>query len=417
VTFLEANALLDSEAFEVLESYDLEVHPSLKTRAAIAYGKPRLATGRPKDRAIDMFSEALVCGGPDFESRRHAAVCGLDVLGRLDLGATVRRAKQDPLPMSVTGALERNDAFIVYLLSNWSRLRSAMGDDFSPTFFQAGNMNDLDWWSHVADFADEHPEVRDALLALLGGVHGVQLYSELLLFLGRNRPRSALLLEHCLKVIRNEGQRTGRWIEIDTAAFLLGRDFGGEDAVLSAILQGRPFPDPSDALWAACEGWPEADIVVRAYDHLKARSHGQAIVNIATIVDMHVLCCRGTSEEVVGGVSAFVSRLDDELKYHYSAFLRPLLKRVRTDLKLLELLHERLIAPRNPSEACSIPSILNRAIGLDSDLRDWALKTVENAARTGKSSLCSAVGFDLSVGVVRTIWDVAVDLLQRAVRS
>ena len=286
-----------------------------------------------------------------------------------------------------------------------------MGDSFESIFFADGNSNDVYWWSHVADAADKYADVREELLAKLADVRSEQLYSELLYFLGRNRPKSSLLLDHCLRVIKGEGRPTGRWVEIDTAAYLLGRDFAGDETVLAAILAGtgNSHWPPDRVVWACCEGLENAEVVSTAYKYLKTRDSATDFITIQGITDMHLLCRRGTADEVFSGLMEFVSRLHTDLTYHSSALLRPLLRRVRLDHDLRAKLRITLASPKSSSEAYSIAPILYRAVGLETELRDWCLNAT--AAAHKESSLYFDVGFDLTTGVVRTKWEVGMDIL------
>jgi hypothetical protein len=411
LSFLETVALTDREFIDTLANFDLESDPSLKTRATIAYCTAVTKTKQPTADLIAYLSEALVCGGPDYESRQQSAVCGLDILGHSELIASIRKAKQDPLPIDVMGVGRTNEAFVLYLLANWTRLQTSMGSDFYNTFFNRGQYYDVYWWSHVAALADNYPDVKEALVSYLSTVQGSQLYSELLLFLGRVRPRSSLLLDQCLKVIKNEGQSTGGWMEVDVAAYLLGRDFAGDETVLTAVLAANKIPGwtTDNVLWACCEGWPAADVVDSAFQRLKAGSNEDGIISVRSIVEMHLLCVKGTAEEVANGVMQFVAYLHTDLTYHAASYLRPIVRRVKQDESLQELLTQRLSSPRNTSEACSAAAILFRAVGLGSEVRRWCLE--DAMIRSEGASLYSPVGFDLAIGLVRPKWEVGMDIL------
>jgi hypothetical protein len=412
--FLETVGLTDREFVDTLANFDLESDPSLKTRATIAYSTAVAKTKQPTDHLIEHLSEMLVCGGPEYECRRQSAVCGLDILGRLELIASIRKAKQDPLPIDVMGGGRTNEAFVLYLLDNWTRLHSSMGSAFYNTFFRQGQTDDVYWWSHVAAFADNYPDVKEELLSYLETVRGSQLYSELLLFLGRMRPRSTLLLDQCLKIINNEGRSTGGWMEVDVAAYLLGRDFAGDETVLTAVLAANKIPHSAtdNVLWACCEGWPAADVVDSAFQRLKTDSSQDGIISVGSVVDMHLLCVKGTAEEVLNGVMRFVSYRHTELTYHAASYLRPLVRRVRRDEFLQELLIQRLSSTGSASEACSTAAILFRAVGLGSELVRWCLD--DAIVRSEGSSLYSPVGFDLASGLIRPKWEVGMDILNSA---
>ena len=409
VGFLETNALLDQQAFDLLSLHDLESDPVLKTRAAIGYSKALVRTGQSSEQAIEQFSEALVSGGPHYESRRQAAVCGLDILGRLDLVTSIRESRKDPLPITVTDGGRTNVAFVEYLLSMWANLRSKLGKGFTTTFFRSG-ADDLDWWSHVAESADNFPEVRETLVSILSGATHEQLYSELLMFLGRVRPRSNLLLEHCLRVIKNQGRPTSRWIDVDTAAYLLGRDFAGDEPVLQALLANQQAHWTTDnVLWAVCEGWPSSSVVKAALEELRASNSRDGVIQIGGLLDMQVVCAQGTAKEMVESLIGFLSRLHADLSYHFAAFLRPVVRRIKGDGDVQSLLKDFLARSESAGVALGIAAIVGKAIGLEPELKAWC--TERALAPGGNSTIYSPVGFDLTVGGVRTAWEVATELL------
>ena len=91
VEFLGTNASFDEEAYNLLALHDLESNSILKTEAAISYFKALRRTDQPRESAIANLSDALVSGGFDHESREQSAVCGLDILGRIDIVVSVRK--------------------------------------------------------------------------------------------------------------------------------------------------------------------------------------------------------------------------------------------------------------------------------------------------------------------------------------
>jgi hypothetical protein len=414
VDVLEANAASDQEAFELLSLFDLEYEPSLKTKGTIAYCRALKRSGRPAQETVDYLAKALTSGGPDYESRRQSAVCGLDLLGRLDVLDSVRRDAADRLPIGVSSGMGSNDIFVQYLLSNWLRVQSSLGGSFEETFFRGGMAHDLSWWSQVAPFADGYPAVRDTLLSIIEGVQNQQLYSELLLFLGRNRPRSALLRDHCRQIIKGDGLPSGRWIEVDTASFLLGRDFHEDQDLISELTasDAARYGRFDNVQWALCELSPSAEIVGAAFNEMKEGNAEKDVISVQGITEMHLLCICGTANEVFDGLMDFVSRLHGDLIYHAAAFLRPVLRRVKDDVELQSMLRDVLSRPRSISELCSAAHILYRAVGPD-ELRLWCLEKA--IQKDDGSPLYSPVGFDLTTGIVATRWEVGMHILNDTV--
>jgi hypothetical protein len=410
VSFLEIAAFQDEECIALLGLYDLESDPDLKTRMAIAYFNMLKRSLQSPAQALEQLTDALSSGGLDFEARHQAAVCGLQILGRLDLLLSLQEEKH-AVVVEIHSQARPNEAIVVHLLEHWEEFQTALGRRFEATFSRNG-MSDLYWWSQVADFADQYPVVRDRLLTLLREAQGEQLYAELLQFLGRTRPKSGLLLEHCVAIIAGRGRPTSRWIDVDTAAFLLGRDFAGDNAVLAELTKSHSSHDWEDGrvLWALCEGWPDSEPVKNVMARMREHCDPNIGIQIHEVLDMQVLCAQGTAEEVAQAICAFVSRPHLNLSYQPAAFCRPLYKRVRRDRYIQEIFDSRLMAPRNVSEAYSIAGLLARTLGITDTVRAWCL-----ANAVPKPSLSSPVysdpAFNLNTGAVMNSWQVAMDVL------
>jgi hypothetical protein len=411
VPFLSLYAHSDGDLLDLLRTYDCDADPEIKTAAAISYARALMSAQQPTDDLITEFRDALTAGGFDFESRRQAAFCGLDTLGRVDVVKAIRAERQDSIPIPVMVHNVRNEALITRLLSNWERLREALGQSFSTTFTRSSDLDDLYWWSQLADFVDEYSAPRAELLSILEETTGVQLYAELLWFLARQRPQSALLKKHCLNVIRNHGQTTGRWIEIEAAAILLGRDFAADATVLDTLVtlfQGPDSQSRANAFWALCEGWSNHKIVDDYYSAFKAQrsASGKAV---ATMLDMTLVCCKATPAELLEVLVEFVSWQRDDMSLQASAYIRPIVRRVSADAEMQALLFNRLLNTDSPSERISFSGLLASAVGLTDQLKTWALPILTTPETP---HFYSSVGFDLTSGGTRTVWDKALELLQ-----
>ncbi len=271
VAFAEANAIASQFSLNLLSSYDIECDPQLKTKAAIAYFEALSASGLPNESLLEHLQKEIICGGPDFQERRQAAFCGLDIVGRLDIVRDVFRNKQDSLAIdfSVNGA--PNLPFVRHVLANWSRIKNSLNDQFEKALFGSSGMADVQQWSEVAEVVEDYPGPKEALLELLENNRNSQLVDGILRMIGRVLPKSPLLLRECLRVIRGEGIPTHRWTDIDAAAELLGRDFSEDPGVRAAIVGAREeerswqgFTDGQ--LWALCEGWPDSPEISPAYE-------------------------------------------------------------------------------------------------------------------------------------------------------
>src|SRR5262249_54406994 len=113
--------------------------------------------------------------------------------------------------------------------------------------------------------------------------------------------------------------------------------------------------------------------------------------------------------EVVESLIDFLSRLHTDLAYHSAAFLRPVVRRIKRDGDVQSLLKEFLARSDDARVALGIASILGSAIGLEPELKAWCTEKALQPSRN--STIYSPVGFDLTVGGVRTAWEVGIEIL------
>jgi hypothetical protein len=412
IDFLDANALASPFCLDLLGSYDWEDGAELKVKAAIAYHRALSAAGLPTDSQVSQLAKDFVCGGFDFEARRQAAFCGLEILNRLDLVVEAYVVRHERLPLEFGNYSSPNLPFVRHILENWTSIRAALGDQFAVVFFGSAD-RDLWRWNDIASIVDEYSVPREELLTVLKESGSSQLFEELLRFIGRVSPRSPMLLRECLKIIRHEGHPTQRWIDLDTAIELIGRDFAGDGRVLAALresIQGHPY-HPEAVIWAMCEGWPDAAEVGEEFAERK-----KDVLEASYLTPFHtqLLCARGSASDVFEALMRFLSYPhDDSLRYFSRSVSRPIVGRARRDEELHGLLKRRLKSPQNTSETVSICRILRLATGLDDELRAWC-RTVATANDSDVYPWRS--GTDITTGGVRTEWEIGIELLYGSAR-
>ena len=307
-----------------------------------------------------------------------------------------------------------NLPLVRFLLSNWLNIQASLGDHFRRAIFGSTDVNDPNQWHELAPIIDEYPEPKEALLNAVHSNGNTQIYESVLQFLGRTLPKSQVLLKECLRIINDEGLPTHRWIEIDAAAELLGRDFHGDSEVLAAIRTPPrdPFHRDNRKLWALCEGWPEAEELDKEYVSLKDELDEDWHRLQLGFAQMQLLCAKGSADDVFHAVMAFLDIPHPDLSYSAQSLCRPLFRRIRNDSELQRLLKMRLENPPHPSQAVSIARILFQALSLESDLRSWS----DSKAGANTSPVPWPMGTDITRGTVIGEWEAGMEIVFGATR-
>ena len=78
----------------------------------------------------------------------------------------------------------------------------------------------------------------------------------------------------------------------------------------------------------------------------------------------------------------------------------PLVKRLKSDEVLQEMMKQKLKDRLNPSEKISIPTLITQAQGLSKAIKSWCIDEINEQTKSGR---IPEVGLDISIGEYRSV--------------
>lgn len=407
---LETGVGDEAFAMSLLELYDHEVDPTVKTRASVSYHRRLKAAGRDTTDALARLSKSICCYGPDHEERRQAAFCGVVELDRLDvmLGANETIGEDRPCAITVVEVLEPNVPLLRQILANWDPIKGAFGEEFWPRLSKRSSNDLSSIWDQLLPLADEYPSARADATRFLRDTAERSTSPKALRFLARAHPRSPLLLDACLRWLWSGNARADHSAAGDAlvAAELLGSNFGGDGDVLARIASHKSDErvDEKEIL-ALCEGWPESDELEQVFDQVRRQNPPLSYGAYFQLVTR-----KGRSEAVASAVAGVLSESDTYLHWNARIVSRPVIRRLRVDDDLGAMLFERLREKPSPSEVATIPGLIGAARGLSPELKAWCHE--EANAQLGATKP-AGIGVDLLTGLRRPVAHCLLDALDR----
>ncbi|MFX1487406.1 MAG: NACHT domain-containing protein, partial [Promethearchaeota archaeon] len=400
-----------ASAMSLLRLYDHDVDEIVKTQASINYHNWLKAVGSNVEQQIGSLSKDIVCYGPDYEERRRAAFCGLVALDRLEIMEKAQESigKKEPSSISLYSGLRLNTILIRHILENWKVIKKSFGEDLWRRLSKSSRPNKISVWEILSVFADEFPVPRDDLLHFLEDNKEQVVPPNLLRFLGRVRPKSALLLDYCLKGMFSKSSKLTIAEESNlVAAELLGVHFGGDNDVLAAILSdtsmiGLHRYDP--IIVALCAGWPNSKELKEITAEIQERK--QPMVYPAYF---SLICQMSPSTLVFNTLIKKLSTHDHFYLHQLHRNIRFFLRRIQRDDTLLEMLIKCVQDNPTPSEKGTIPKLVFSARGSLTKIRTWC---TEEVAKQLNQREFTEIGFDLFNDEPRQVLHSLLDVLDQ----
>lgn len=366
-------------ALSLLHLYDLESDPIVKTESSISYHKLLKLSGKDLTTASEQLSANIMCYGPDYEERRHAAFCGLLVLDRLDIMQNKRESigdKNSICSIRITH-YSKNTPLLKQILQNWNKLKSVFGTELWDRLNKYDGES-IHAWENFCMLADAYPHVKqDAINFINSTVEtGTLLSPTVLSFVSRVCPRSELLSKCCLSILLHKPKNRVHvgYDQIYHAAKLLGEHFNGNQEILRKLAeQIRTNHVPVPILIAFTYGWQQSPEFERS---LKIISDHRVGLDLG--VHVKLCCLRKEKQDVLKMISGLMKDCEEDVTLTNMLDSRyvsdSIISRLKDDNDLRNMLKERLFNSPNPSEKASFPRLLSAAQGLCQELREWAIE-------------------------------------------
>lgn len=359
----------DSFATRQLSLYGLEYDPEIKTKASIAYHRRLHRSGSDLGDAIATLAGDIRSYLPDQEERRQAALCGLIALGRLDVFENAEETigkKRRPMVVGIDDFQRLNYAALHFIAEHWEMLRSVFRGALETRIIGHLMSRDDPPWRAMSAVARAYPYVAKELLAAIESDRPPELAPGILRFVADVRPKSRLLREKCMEVLRRDRKRqSGHDDSTPVAAELLAEHFGGDPTILREINELIP-----DDLWppsatygpllAMSDGWPGSD---------EFRKRVESIKGTAVRWDLWFAIestSSGSEGAVVHALEHFVSQgpvVDEGTKRRVFRFC---VRALTLQSKSFQLLVDRYLHQKLGPLRASAPSLLvaSRGLGL-----------------------------------------------------
>jgi hypothetical protein len=406
-TYLSDSEVDENFALSILSLYDHEKDDEVKVQASIGYYNRLKDSGVDTTDAIATLSEVIVCGGPDHDERRMAAFCGLAILGRLDVMDSAKEKWGSPGSKAHINSIRgvtANVPQIQFILKNWVELKAFFKDEFWSRLFQHSSTSYT--WNHLARFADEYEQPKKELTEFIESRQKHVAEAEILYYLSRTQPGSTLLLDYCLYTIGLKERDPGippprshdEYItQRDTlaAAEILGEQFGDNTKIPKEIYTDQNKFQMDELILALSEGWPSSHELDLCFEELIKTRRGYW-----ESTAIRFFAIRAKLIKMYRELLRLVRSWGSVPKYRmHESVIRPLVRRLQKDDRLVWTLIKHLSVLGTPSEKISISKLIYRAKGLTPDLKKWAELEIEKQF----SGQGTDTGFDITTGEIDSV--------------
>jgi len=176
-----------------------------------------------------------------------------------------------------------------------------------------------------------------------------------------------------------------------SAAQIIGAHFEGKREVLNRLVESKKLEHASDeTIIALCEGWWDSGELGRIFDHVK-RSKRQ----LSLPAYFYLISRKSPANIVFQAIKDILDSDYSNRHFSLSIIAEPLIRRIRSDDELAELLMEELEKGDNPASKVTISRLLISARGLSEKLKCWCIEELKQQLDAGTYS---EIGFDLLSG-------------------
>jgi hypothetical protein len=403
----------DSYSLSLLGLYEFDDDDEVMSQGSLGYYSRLRASGRDLSPALEKLSQGLVGVGVHYEMIRQAALAGLLVLDRLDVMAEKIEASsvlgRHPTSVRIIGGLSPNVPLLKTVLQHWAKIKETLGSSMWVRLADYPSQAiPIRFFESLCLFADEHPLPREEALSILQTARSS--HPVVLRFLGRVLPQSRLLLDNCFFALGSPSLKNYYYIEeAVTAAELLGTHFGGDQDVLDRLTSEYPVAITDkdsfngNLIMALCEGWPESEELEQIYE---AAIEHQPLLSYP--VYFQLVCRKGRSDLIFEALLGALEELEENSFHRDSFAARPVIRRLKEDDELLNLMTHKISNDPSPSVKATFARLIGAARGVSSELRAWGVSQAEDQLSGG---VFPEVGLDLVSGDLRPVVHSLFDLL------
>jgi hypothetical protein len=406
--FVSAAAMksTDEVYLECISQWPAETDAEIQVQASVAYNTAIKLDQEKVEPAIDYLKREGTSIGPWMDQRRQAALAGLIALGREEVFANLE-PDHGQKPIKIGLYYPENRAAIAYLARNWEGLLKAFSGQIVDRLSMHGS-SEWHTWQFFAPYISESPAARDAFISYCGR-ETKSLSSQALEALSRVLPRSALLQEHCERIVsRAPTDINSTPLDVERCKIIvgqiIGRQFQSHSGLLVELEKRIAWGDTAGVV-GLYVGWPQSPLLKECLDRALAakwKNH-----SFSFVAALHLAGIAGTTEQFKEVFSMLLERSDGSPWSFLEHCVTPTVDRLKRD-PILVRDSLKVIEKDNANFKASMPRLLSSAIGLTDELRALCNKQLL-AEHSGKSIPLS--GLDIVAGKVRTVSDALMDTL------
>lgn len=402
VDWLERQALDDDFARDQLAEFDQDAGQEVKTAAAIAYARTVRARGAGQEELLGKLRELSRAVGPDHADRREAAFAALLELQHAEVVAEGAEPfdESKPLGIRLGSNLSPNMRLGRLVAEKWEHIHQTFGDAF---------WDRTDW---VPDEMLEEIASSSALPRLRDEIQDRLLKRE-----DRRTPNTAALnllseqlrgtdelRDRCLQLVRDFLPNA----YVDTApciraAEILGYQFKGNHAVRRELeAMTSDVPNPSAAVIALCEGWPDSEALPRVDPTAVGKARLLRPAGVALLAALR------PPKEFLERLGRGLPSLTGDIWDFLPLCARAIERRFEGDEAVRDLAFDRLESNPAPTEKMVFFSMLHRT-----DIRIDRLRTLcsTELSRQQSCELLADTALDITTGIHRPVAHVLLDIL------
>ncbi|MBZ9662280.1 hypothetical protein LB523_24835 [Mesorhizobium sp. ESP-6-4] len=397
----------DNIYLERLARWPLEEDREIRTQASIAYNGAIKLDQQRLPSAIKYLKKETTSIGPWMDQRRQAGLVGLIALGREDIFATLQ-PDHGQSSVDVELYYPENRIAVAYLARNWKSLSEALSDQLFDRLSRHGS-NEWHVWQLFAPYISESSAVRDAFVSYCTQETKL-LSSQAFEALSRVSPRSALLQEHCERLLADNGpiDVNSTSLDVERRNIILGQVIARQfqsNINYRLDLERLSTRGNTAGILGLCQGWPELPILKDLLEktmEMKWRSHYFSHVSA-----LYLTGTVGTTAQFKLVLSSLLQTSEGDPWSFLEYCVPPTVDRLKRDPQLVSD-SLRAISGPNADFKASMPRLLSSAIGLTDELRDLCGREVTIQHSRKSIPLC---GLDIVSGKIRPVSDALMDTL------
>lgn len=405
---LGSKGMANTNTLTILQQYDHEHDSGVKAQASISFHRRLIASGNNLEPSISQLSEDIRSVGHDYKERRDAAFCGLLELNQLGLMEKAEETigTKQPISISIDPWGSPNFPLIRQTLEHWNYLKETFHKD---TWARLGgrHSDQITVVESICLLAHEYPDIAEEVFQFLES-RGTQVYAgQILRFISKVRPKSQFLLECCLKSLGiGYTQSSHNWQDKILAAELMGKDFSGDQELLSKILFLEPI-EPGfineTLILVLSEGWPDCSELDDIYRMLVNQKYPLPYREY-----FQILALKSTSKKIFEGLIEMISKPSSNSLLQIKSSTLPIIRRLGTDDSLLLIIMAHLQDNPTASEKASLARLASSARGVSPELQKWCMDELERQVNQENPP---ETGVDIISGRIRPVVNSLLDVV------